>query len=58
MASLVIVMGTYGALEIAKQAIAKSLLREDAAYFWQQHAAEPTRSAPDGAILHAPQQGN
>src|SRR3569623_179410 len=52
LASLVIVLGAYGALAIAKQAIAKGLLKEEAANFWQQRAAEPSRTAPDGAILH------
>jgi signal transduction histidine kinase len=52
MASLVIVAGTYAALQVTKQQIATGLLREEAAYFWQQRAAEPARTAPDGAILH------
>jgi signal transduction histidine kinase len=52
MASLVIVAGTYAAIQVTKQQIAKNLLREEAAYFWQQRAAEPTRTAPDGAVLH------
>ena len=52
MASLVIIAGAYAALAVAKQEIAKGLLREEAAYFWQQHEAEPSRTAPDGAILH------
>jgi signal transduction histidine kinase len=52
MASLVIVAGTYAALTVAKQEIAKGLLHEEAAYYWAQHATEPGRSAPDGAILH------
>jgi signal transduction histidine kinase len=52
MASLVIVAGAYAAIEVTKQQIATGLLREEAAYFWQQRAAEPTRLAPDGAILH------
>jgi signal transduction histidine kinase len=52
MASLVIVAGTYAAIQVTQQQIAKNLLREEAAYFWQQRAAEPTRTAPDGAVLH------
>lgn len=52
MASLVIIAGAYAALAVAKQEIAKGLLREEAAYFWQQRATEPSRTAPDGAILH------
>jgi signal transduction histidine kinase len=52
MASLVIVAGAYAAIQVTKQQIASGLLREEAAYFWAQRAAEPTRLAPDGAILH------
>jgi signal transduction histidine kinase len=52
LASLVIVAGAYAALLVAKQQIATGLLREEAAYYWQQRALEPGRVAPDGAILH------
>src|SRR6478735_2248416 len=52
MASLVIVAGAYFALQIAKQDVAARILRDEAAYYWQQRAIDPTRVAPDGAMLH------
>lgn len=52
MASLVIVAGAYAALSVAKQSIAEGLLRDEAAYYWQQRASQAELAAPDGAILH------
>ncbi|MDB6163692.1 MAG: histidine kinase [Xanthomonadaceae bacterium] len=51
-AVLVIVAGGYFALETARQDVAARALHDEASYFWQQRAMDPTRDAPDGAILH------
>jgi signal transduction histidine kinase len=52
MASLVILAGAYVALSVAKHDVAARALQDEAAYYWQQRAADPGRDAPDGALLH------
>ena len=51
-AALIILVGADIAVERAKHDVAAGALREEADYFWQQHAADPGRVPPDGATLH------
>jgi signal transduction histidine kinase len=51
-ATLIIIAGGYLGMEEAKRDVAARALRDEAAYFWEQRATDPTRDAPDGAILH------
>jgi len=52
MASVVIVAGAYAGLRIAEQDVAARTLRDEAAYYWEQRSLDPSRIAPDGAMLH------
>jgi signal transduction histidine kinase len=51
-AALIILVGAGVAVQTAKHDVAASALREEAAYFWEQRAADPGRVPPDSAILH------
>ncbi|MEO6264393.1 MAG: HAMP domain-containing sensor histidine kinase [Luteimonas sp.] len=52
MASIVIIAGAFAAVTVAKHEIAARALQDEAAYYWEQRAADPARAAPDGRLLH------
>jgi len=52
MASIVIVAGTYAAVAIASQELARQSLESEAAHYWARRAGDPSIPPPDGASLH------
>lgn len=47
-----VVVGAYVASMVALGDWSQRSLREEAAYFWQRRAADPTHTPPDGRLLH------
>src|SRR4249919_546647 len=52
MASIVIVDGTYAAVAIASQELARQSLESEAAHYWARRAGDPSIPPPEGASLH------
>ena len=52
MASIVIVAGTYAAVEIASHELARQSLESEASHFWARHAVDTSVEPPEGAALH------
>ena len=53
MASIVILVGAYAVVAVAKHDIAARALQDEAAYYWQQRAVDPAHIAPGGAMLQS-----
>ena len=51
MASIVILAGTWVAMTVAKEQIARYALQEEADYFWSRRALDPAREPPDESRL-------
>ena len=51
MASIVILAGTWVAMTVAKEQIARYALQEEADYFWSRRALDPARDPPDESRL-------
>ena len=51
MASIVILAGTWVAMTVAKEQIARYALQEEADYFWSRRALDPARPPPDESRL-------
>ena len=52
MTSLVIVAGAWLLVTFARDYLVRETLHDNARYFWNQRASDPTRPPPDGASLH------